>query len=142
VKIMSSVLAVMLTCTVCAQKSNQSAKDDDIEKRNSFATRWEVSKGGIGLISKNLHVVVKSRRDERNELMVSATGKADEDWYGKNVSESEVAIFYKGTVYSSSQGLPTDFDLSKAVVVSFESKKVRFFDFQTEFGGFYYRIRD
>jgi hypothetical protein len=139
---MSSVLAVMLTCTVCAQKSNQSAKDDDIEKRNSFATRWEVSKGGIGLISKNLHVVVKSRRDERNELMVSATGKADEDWYGKNVSESEVAIFYKGAVYSSSQGLPTDFDLSKAVVVSFESKKVRFFDFQTEFGGFYYRIRD
>jgi hypothetical protein len=72
---------------------------------------------------------------------VKPTEETEERWHGKSVTEAEVAIFYEGKVWSS-QRLPDGFDLSKAVVISFESGKVRFFDFQTMSGGYYERIAD
>jgi len=103
-----------------------------------FATRWQLSKGGIGMVNKYLYIVVKSAR---NELILKPTEETEDKWYGKSVTKAEVVIVYEGKVWSS-QGLPNGFDLSKAVVVSFESDKIRFFDFQAMSGGYYERIGD
>ncbi len=72
---------------------------------------------------------------------MSPTEEKEERWLGKEVAKTEIAIFYNGKIWSPLE-LPDRFDLSKAVVVSFESDKVRFFDFQATAGGYFERIRD
>ena len=100
-----------------------------------FATNLCLSKGGLGIVNTNLYIAVKS---VRNELLFG--GK--ETWSGSDASKPEVAIFFAGKVWAlQSETLPKGFDLTKAVVVSFEGDKVRFFDFQTMSGGYYERIR-
>ena len=138
-KIASCAFAVFLTCTLYPHCDNQDAKV--VEKRDSFATRQEFSKGGIGMVNKHLYIVVKSASSDRNELVVAPTEETEERWHGRSVDKPEVAIFYANRVWSS-QSLPDGFDLSNAVVVSFEDEKVRFFDFQTMSGAYYNRIRD
>jgi hypothetical protein len=93
------------------------------------------------MINKNLYVVVKSAVNDRNELIVKPTAETEERWYGRDTKKAEVAIFFSGKVWSPDQ-LPDGFDLSRAVVVSFESNKVRFFDFQAMAGAYFDRIRD
>ena len=138
-KIASCAFAVFLTCTLYPQSDDQDAKV--VEKRDLFATRRDFSKGGIGMVNRHLYIVVKSASSDRNELVVKPTEQTEERWHGKGVDEPEVAIFYANKVWSS-QNLPDGFDLSRAVVVSFESEKVRFFDFQSMTGAYYKRIRD
>jgi len=106
-----------------------------------FATNRLLSKGGIGIVNRSLYIVVKSRKSGSNELIVKPTEKTEERWKGESVTEAEVVLVYEGKVWSS-QGLPDRFDLSKAIVVSFEGEKVRFFDFQAMSGGYYARIGD
>jgi hypothetical protein len=55
------------------------------------------------------------------------------------VTKAAIAIFYEGKVWSP-EAIPAGFDLSKAVVVSFERSKIRFFDFSVMAGGYYNRI--
>lgn len=111
----------------------------EVPETDTFATRREWSKGGVGLINKHLYAVVKYAKSDRNELVVKPTEETEESWQGKNVAQPEVAIFYDGKIWSP-QALPSNFDLSRAVVVSFEGDKVRYFDFQVMFGGYYDRI--
>jgi hypothetical protein len=113
-----------------------------MERTDTFATRREFSKGGIGLLNERLYVVVRTQRTARNELIVQSTNGAEERWHGKIVSEPEVVFFYEGKLWSSSQTLPDGFDLSRAILVSFEKEKIRFFDFQKEYGAYYSRIWD
>ena len=98
-----------------------------------FATNHCMAKGGIGVISKNLHVNLKS---DRNELILSAGNR----WTGQTVLTPEIVVFFEGKVWMQ-QSLPPEFALSQAVVVSFESGKVRFFDFAKMSGGYYLRSR-
>jgi hypothetical protein len=123
------------------QLASQDAQQHGAEERASFATRWELSKGGIGMVNKNLYIVVKSAKNARNELVLKPTEGTEERWKGKNVTNTEVAFVYKGKVWSP-ETLPKRFDLSKAVVVSFEESKIRFFDFQAMSGGYFHRISD
>jgi hypothetical protein len=51
-------------------------------------------------------------------------------------------FFYEGKVWLPSQTLPDGFDLSRSILVSFEREKVRFFDFEKEYGAYYSRIWD
>ena len=113
-----------------------------MEKTGTFATRREFSKGGVGLLNERLYVVVKTQRTGRNELIVRSTNGAEDTWRGKSVTEPEVVFFYDGKVWSQSQTLPDGFDLSRAILVSFEKEKVRFFDFEKEYGAYYSRIWD
>ena len=137
------VLAALGTSLSSAQGASQSAmRLDAAKKREMCATSRYFSKGGIGKINKHLYVVVKSASDDRNELIVKPAEDKEERWKGKSASKAEVVIVFEGMIWSS-QGLPDQFDLSKAVVVSFEGDKVRFFDFHTMSGGGYYeRIRE
>jgi len=115
-----------------------------------FATNRGWSKGGIGIISEELYVVVKSARNDRNELILTPPGHLGKDqrapvpetrWKGKSISEGQVVFVYEGKVWEP-QDLPQGFDLSKSAVISFESDKVRFFDFQATEGGYYDRISE
>jgi hypothetical protein len=113
-----------------------------MEKTATFATRREFSKGGIGLLNERLYVVVRTEKTGKNELIVRSTNGAEEKWRGKSVSEPEMVFFYGGKIWSLSQTLPDGFDLSRAILVSFEKEKVRFFDFEKEYGAYYSRIWD
>ena len=97
-----------------------------------FATNEFFAKGGMGIISGNLYIAVKSAK---NELVLNG----GEKWVGLDASKPEAVIFFAGRIWSS-HGLPDQFDLSKAVVVSFEGNKVRFFDFQKMSGGYYKKL--
>jgi len=73
-------------------------------------------------------------KSNKNELLLNTGGK----WAGQGAATPEVAIFFDDKVWSL-EGLPNGFDLSKAVIVSFEGEKIRFFDFGKLSGGYYKR---
>jgi hypothetical protein len=75
-------------------------------------------------------------RSAKNELRFNRT----ETWIGLDASKPEVAVFFEGKVWSPPV-LPERFDLSNAVIFSFESDKVRFYDFRDMSGGYYRRHR-
>ena len=93
------------------------------------------------MVNKNLYIVVKSTKNDRNELIVRSTEETGERWRGKSVTKAEVTIVYDGKVWSPLD-IPDGFDLSKSVVVSFERSRIRFFDFQMMAGGYYDRIAE
>ncbi len=101
-----------------------------------FSTSRCFSKGGLGIINPNLFVLVKTNE---NELYYGSGGRAPNDWKGKTASESELVVFYDNRVWSVPQ-LPDRFDLSQAVVISFEHDKVRFFSFPSMDGCYYQRF--
>lgn len=139
-RVTACVISALLAATLfSAPQSSQGTKKQVAEARDAFADRRELSKGGIGMVNKNLYIVVKSAKNDRNELIVKPTEETEVRWTGQSVAKTEVAIVYEGKVWSL-QAIPDGFDLSKAVVVSFEGSKIRFFDFQKMAGGYYDRI--
>jgi hypothetical protein len=133
-------VSMLLAATLFAlPQAREDTKKHGSAELDAFATRREFSKGGIGLVNKHLYVVVKSDKNGRNELVVKPTEETEERWKGKSMAETEVAIVYEDKVWSP-EALPNRFDLSKAVIVSFEGSKIRFFDFKIMAGGYYERI--
>ncbi len=130
------LVAILFGVQGVSQSANQSRA---AEERDTFATRWELSKGGIGTVNTSLYIVVKSSKSEKNGLILKRTAETEYRWKGKRVTESEVVYVYESKVWAS-RSLPKGFDLSKAVVISFEGDKIRFFDFQATAGGYYDRI--
>ena len=129
----NAIVSVLFVLAVLAkQGQSQTAKNHAIgEGKNMLVTDPCIMvKGGLGIVKPGLYIDVTSLR---NKLLF---GK-DESWSGLDWSESEVVVFFAEKVWGA-HSLPKDFDLSKAVVVSFEREKVRFFDFQ-EMGGCYYK---
>lgn len=126
------VLAALAVPLFAARGINQGAESHGAAKESDmFATNEFFAKGGIGIISNNLYIVVKSAK---NELVLSA----GEKWVGLEASRPEVVIFFEGKICSL-QAMPHGFDLSTAIVISFEGNKVRFFDFHKMSGGYYKR---
>lgn len=103
------VLAATLFCTQGFSRGTN--KSDHAKDENTFVSNICMAKGGIGIITKNLHVNLKSAK---NELILSA----GERWTGQGVPTPEVVFLSEGRIWSS-QALPDGFDLSKTVVVSF-----------------------
>jgi hypothetical protein len=108
--------------------SESIAKDD----ANDFAANRCVSKGGIGALGEKLYVDLKA---DRNELRLRGGNR----WRGKAVPTTELVFFFENRVWAR-QSLPPSFDLSRAVVVSFEGQRVRFFDFGKMRGCYYDRF--
>jgi hypothetical protein len=88
-------------------------------------------KGGVGIIHTGLYVATKSAK---NELLFDSK----EDWIGQSASTPEVVVVLDGKVWTP-QSLPPGFDKSKSVVVSFEKKKICFYDYVQMNGGYYER---
>lgn len=97
----------------------------------SFATNECFGKGGLGIVTPNLYI---NLRTERNQLLL-ADGKK---WIGKDAEQPEIVIVFHGQAW---QQVPDAFDLATAIVVSFEKDRVRFFNFNRMEGGFYKRHR-
>jgi hypothetical protein len=98
----------------------------------AFASNRLFSKGRLGLIRKGIYVGLGSSKNE-----VKVRGSAP--WVGLDVPAREVVFLSAGRVWSAA-ALPKDFDLAKAVVISFEGDQVRFFDFNRMSGGYYERL--
>jgi hypothetical protein len=102
--------------------------------------QWPV-KGGIASIGDGLFVGVNT---PTNEVIIQVRRPSEPPrevrWTGKPADQREVVAIHGGRVVPWSD-LPPDFDLSRAVVVSFEADRVRFFDFARARGGFYARAR-
>jgi len=129
--ISSIVLVITLSCN---QGISQVINDQDNRKEKKMTIKdWEFSKGGLGLIRDHIYVRVKS---EKNEIRWNQTEK----WVGQSNQKSEVVIFYENQVWSA-QNLPDGFDLSKAILISFEHDKVRFHDFVKGRGAYFERIK-
>jgi hypothetical protein len=104
---------------------------DVTANEDNFSTNEFFAKGGIGIVSTDLYIDLKS---SKNELLLNAGNK----WTGQNVSTQEVIMFFDNKIWPP-QALPNGFDLSKSAVISFEGDRVRFFDFGKMSGGYYKR---
>jgi hypothetical protein len=125
---------IMTVALSGVQGAGQVADSTDRAKdKNMFATNECFAKGGIGIVDKELYVVLKSAR---NELLLGGGNP----WTGATVPTAEMVIVFDGKVLAPEK-LPRMFDLSRSVVVSFENDKVRFFDFRKLTGGYYKRPR-
>ena len=91
-----------------------------------------LSKGGTGIIHPDLYIVVKSAKNE----LILPQGKR---WMGKAAPAREVVMFFEDRIWSPPD-LPGNFDLTKAVVISFEGDVIRFFRFDRKSGGYYRRL--
>jgi hypothetical protein len=89
-------------------------------------------KGGVGIITSELYISLKSAN---NELLLGSRGH----WIGKRRTDRQVVVYSNGRLQEFNQ-LDKDFDLRKAILVSFEGHAVRFFDFDKNEGGFYLRL--
>lgn len=92
------------------------------------------AKGGIGIIVPELYIVLKSAN---NELLFGDKKR----WVGKRSIDRQIVVYVNGDIKECNQ-LDKEFDLRKAILVSFEGTTVRFFDFDKNEGGFYVRKED
>ncbi len=98
------------------------ADEKNVMETNPCFPRY--GKGGIGLIYDSQYVATKSKRNE----IGWGEGENSKEWIGQSSSTLEVVVFYDGKVWPP-QSLPPGFDKSKSVVVSFEEKHIRFYDY-------------
>jgi hypothetical protein len=136
VRISTCVLfVVLLTIQFSEQGVSQSAKSLDATKEAiTFATNKCYSKAGLGIISGDLYIRVVT---DKNELLFGSR----ESWSGLDSSQREIVVFFDNRVWPA-RSLPKRFDLSRAVIVSFEGDKVRFFDFRDMTGCYYARKKN
>jgi hypothetical protein len=128
-----SVSVLLAANMVSAQVAREGTKTHGAaEARRRFAADRCFSKGGLGIVNTGLYIDVKSAK---NELLLGKNGT----WSGLDAARPEVVVFFESRVWAL-ENLPKRFDLSKAVVVSFEGSKIRFFDFQTMSGCYCDRI--
>ncbi len=92
------------------------------------------SKGGLGIVTAQLYVVTKSKK---NELIV----RGSDGWTGGDYWHPEIVVLWESRIYSASS-LPKGFDLKDCILVSFEAEKIRFMDFKSGKGGFYQRLTE
>jgi hypothetical protein len=122
------VAATLLSVQGCGQ-----VPDSDHSRKEKDVLRWDqcLSKGGFGVIREGLYIDVDSAK---NELRLNGRNT----WTGKDAGTKEVVFFFEDRIWSP-QSLPNRFDLSKSVVISFEGKLIRFFEFDKLSGGYYKR---
>ena len=122
-----AVLAIAIgAACACAQLA--STKD---KLPNQISGNRCIAKGGIGIINVDLYVSLNSTK---NELIL----KEGQRWSGERVGTPELVIVFGDRVWHQND-LPRNFDLSRAVVVSFETDSVKFAELGSMAGGYYQR---
>ena len=97
-----------------------------------FKINRAMSVGGVGVVGDNVYVVTKG---DQNKAIYGADGKR---WAGKSKLQNQVIYIVDGSVFEGNN-LPENFDISRAILISFEKERIRFLDFNTFMGGFYER---
>jgi hypothetical protein len=129
-KLVSALTLIITLLTAAAGVrgvSQQQAKSGG----RTISTSEYMAKGGIGIVNTHLYVDLKS---VKNELILDGGNR----WAEQPREKEEVVVFFENRVWSKDD-VPQGFDLSKAIIVSFEGNIVRFFDFGKMSGGYYRR---
>ena len=137
----------LVSCFVLAAtlfSAQMSCQNADLTHFVTFKEKWNMKthscfpfvhgKGGVGMIGNSLYVNTNSARNE----IGWGYGENSKKWIGRDSSSPEVVVFFDGNVWSP-ESLPQGFDKSKAVVVSFHKKKIGFYDYVRNWGGYYER---
>jgi|ERR1700726_461891 hypothetical protein len=130
-----ALTAALLNC----QGVNDKMNDNRDVSKNMLATNACFPKGGLGIINTDLYIDLRSPKNELLFGPPKGVVPVGERWSGHDTVVPEVVLYFEGRVLSP-QDIPRDFDLSKAVVISFEGDKVRFFDPADTSGGYYKRL--
>ena len=128
------ILAVSLLSTVSGCRKTELPDFMTAEEKNAMETNPcfpRFGKGGVGIINLDLDVATKS---DKNEMLFHSRG----DWTGQSASTPEVVVVFDGKVWTP-RSLPHGFDKNKSIVVSFEKKNIRFYDYVQRSGGYYER---
>lgn len=132
------VLAAALLSTIAGCRKAElpdfvTADEKNIMETNPCFPRF--GKGGIGMTyDANPFVGTKSKMNE----IGWGSGENSKTWLGRKASKPEVVVFFDDKVWPP-QSLPHEFDKSKSVVVSFEEKYIRFYDYVHKVGCYYER---
>jgi hypothetical protein len=95
-----------------------------------IADEQYLAKGGIGIASQNVYVVVKS---EFNEIVLPS-----DRWSGSSRSTPEVVYVQDSKAYRSASDVPA-FELSKCTLIAFQPDRIYVYDFSLGEGGYYLR---
>jgi hypothetical protein len=128
---LAGTLALFITLLTAAAVGQVSPKSQTEIAGTKFSTNEYMAKGGIGIVNTHLYIDLKSAK---NELLLEGGNR----WTDQPRGKEEVVVFFENRVWAR-EDLPRGFDLSKAIVVSFEANVVRFFDFEKMSGGYYRR---
>lgn len=131
---------VMVIAVLLATPFRGVSEDGSAVECTGFAeNQWWPVKGGIATIGDGIFVGVNTRNNEvRIQTARSSGAVAWDEWTGKPSDQREVVVVFERKVRAWSE-LPASFDLSKAILVSFEADRVRVFDFGRARGGFFAR---
>jgi hypothetical protein len=138
---MSKLLVAAMLLVVAAPPSSPAAKEARCTECVGFAENEVWVKGGIGTLGDGIYVAINS---PNNEVIVqgppaTATGGLSQmRWTGRPAGQREVVVIFERKVWGWSE-LPSTFDMSRAMLVSFEASRVRFFDFAEARGAFFKR---
>lgn len=120
--LVTALLSTFVGCRKAVLPDFVNQDEKSVMENNPCFPRY--GKGGIGQIYDNDYVATKSKRNE----IGWGEGENSKEWVGKKASKPEVAVFFGDKVWLP-QSLPHDFDKNKSVVVSFEEKYIRFYDY-------------
>lgn len=131
---------VMVVAVLLAAPFRGVSQDGSAVECTGFAdNQWWPVKGGIATIGDGIFVGVNTRNNEvRIQTVKSSGAVAWDEWTGKPSDQREVVVVFERKVRAWSE-LPASFDLSKAILVSFEADRIRVFDFGRARGGFFAR---
>lgn len=129
-----TTLALVVTMLPTAGHAQAVRNSNSRKGENMLSTNECIAKGGIGILNTHLYLDLKSAK---NELILDGGNR----WAGQPQEGAEVVFFFENKVWSTN-AVPQGFDLSKAIVISFERNIVRFFDFGKASGGYYKRPKE
>jgi hypothetical protein len=129
-----TTLALFVTLLTTAAGGQVTSQPQTRTGGNMISSNECMAKGGIGIINTHVYIDLKSAK---NELILDGGNR----WADQTREKEEVAVFFQNRVWAKDD-LPKGFDLSKAIIVSFEGDVVRFFDFEKMSGGYYRREKE
>jgi hypothetical protein len=129
-----TTLALFVTLLTTAAGGQVASQAQTRTGGNMISSNEYMAKGGIGIINTHVYIDLKSAK---NELILDGGNR----WADQTREKEEVAVFFQNRVWAKDD-LPKGFDLSKAIIVSFEGDVVRFFDFEKMSGGYYRREKE
>jgi hypothetical protein len=125
-----SLALYLAACAGSRGEPESLAKEGRAARAPLFADRY-FAKASLGLLESGLYVVVRS---QRNELVL----RGGRRWYGEPREVRQVVILWKGAPVEMA-ALPSDFELGKSILISFEPEKIAFLDFESGKSGYYER---
>ena len=132
-----SVLAAAMVIASLGASAESAWGVESISKENmQFPNAEFIVKGGVGVVNKSISIIVDA---DHNEISIKNSEGIKSKWIGEDAKKREIAIIVNEEVTKlSAPG--ADFDLRKAVIISFEENYIRFCDFQTMKGGSFARL--